>query len=223
MLVSRLRWRPLVLPKFLHQDLGSDHGSTWTPRKRDEGVDTESLHKAGDRRYRSPGTFSTGSEHLRSPRRLSGMPRSLVVRRRPRSGHPRNSILGGQRPQNQGRRRSLDPCGREQVPARDNPRTAQLGRALLPHSCTSTNSKGRSLRRLGTTGTLCGRDASGVQVAALIGAHRRQSGRIEESNNHRSESHSQRQAGGPPPVRLRAPRSPARDYHGAPRLRVQLL
>ena len=88
------------------------------------------------------------------------------------------------------------------------PRTAQLGRARLPQPrVLQRTPEGRSLRRLGTTGTLCGRDASGVQVAALIGAHRRQSGRIEESNNHRGESHSQRQAADPPPVLLRASRS----------------
>ena len=63
------------------------------------------------------------------------------------------------------------PAAVSRVPARDNPLTAQLGRARLPQPrVLQRTQKGRSLRRLGTTGSLCGRDASGVQVAPLIGA-----------------------------------------------------
>ena len=62
--------------------------------------------------------------------------------------------------------------------------TAQLGRARLPEPRLLQRARqGRSLRRLGTTGAFCGRDASGVQVAALIGAHLKQPGRIEESSH----------------------------------------
>src|SRR5579871_1468169 len=46
-----------------------------------------------------------------------------------------------------------------------------MGRARLPQPrVLQRTQEGRSLCRLGTTGTLCGRDASGVQVAALTGA-----------------------------------------------------
>jgi hypothetical protein len=82
MLIWRAGWRPVVLPKFLPRIWGLTMAYV-ERRERNKGVRTEVFTRPRMGGTGPPAPSAPQSERSRSPRRLSGTPKSLAARREP--------------------------------------------------------------------------------------------------------------------------------------------